>query len=728
MKAHELKKIEKMQTASQMYESLAVFCDTILADKPYDPQTHMKMYSTCISYCQQSTSNPLKLYQMIQQKCVMKLKVLLKKSQGVNGVDALNFFVESKETFYMMCLKLSHVFSYLDRFFVKHQKAVNGEFNEVVFKHCMSLYWNDLLKANGNKVVQCALNLLTEERSESVATYRELISKTMRLFLFFTNPEMVSQEVVRCDVYTTFYQREYVVAANEYFVSLRDLFKNFGIAEFLQKTIEIIDLERDRLQFYVSSEVQREFWAILQSSFISEQCKFIIEKMLSLLRKRETDDLKKCFSVLKDGEKLQDSVSVFTAYCEEVGKERIENMGKLIQPFEIIKEVMEYYEDIEKLIKEDFGNHTLYLSAFGKVFRGVINGNKKIGNGDEIGSVVPEFLAKYSDVVIKQCVGIDELNERLDRIFNIYDYIENKDVFENYYIRSIAKRMLLRGNTANLSEENSAFGRHKIKFSAAFSFKIQKMMSDLQVSQDMSTKFTESVQVQFPFFVNILQTSVWPFFPQNFQFTLPQALQETHVFFEKWYVKQYQRRKLEWLHQYTRGKIKTNYLSKMYNFFGSAYQLSVLILFNSNETLTNEKIFEQIHLTMDIVKSVVVSLEQVGLIKVDNDVISLNTNFANNKMKIVLPLPKLIAAKEVKKEEEKEITAERVGMIEACIVKLMKRNRRMVHNELMQAVVTSLSSRFRPPVPLVKRTIESLIEREYMARSDVKKDEYTYIE
>ena len=78
--------------------------------------------------------------------------------------------------------------------------------------------------------------------------------------------------------------------------------------------------------------------------------------------------------------------------------------------------------------------------------------------------------------------------------------------------------------------------------------------------------------------------------------------------------------------------------------------------------------------------------------------------------------------------EERELTAERVNMIEACIVRLMKRNRKMLHNELMQAVITALSSRFSPNVQMVKKTIESLIEREYIARSEVKKDEYVYLE
>ncbi|BFU19792.1 cullin family protein [Entamoeba histolytica HM-1:IMSS-B] len=719
-----------LQTPSQMFQTLSSFCDTVLSNQPYDSKTHMGMYSTCILYSQQTQGNAQKLFQLIHQKCIMKLKVLLKQTQQINStLDFLRFYITNYKLYLISCQKISHVFSYLDRFFIKQQKAINGEYSNPVFKHCMSLFWCDFLRANATNIVENTMNLLLAERIDNNTQNRELINGIMLLFLSFSNPEIVTVSLMNLNIYDNYYQSEYIKAAQSYYKDLNNYFKNYGITEFLEKTIEIIELERQRSQLYVAANLQREFGEFLQKQFISEQCKFIIEKMESLLKTREKDDLKKCFTVLKDGEQVDSAIPVFEVYCKKIGMEKVKCIMSIQQAFEIIKVIIEYYEDITNLIQECFRNHPSFNAGFGRAFREIINSNVKIANGEEMEILIPEYLAKYSDIVVKKCVGVDELNNKLDQIFCIYDFIENKDIFENYYIKAIAKRMLLRGNNDDLSQENIVFDRHRVKFSSTFSYKIQKMMSDLQISQSLSNQFLATVNVPFPFFVNVLQTSVWPLEPQQFMFELPDELKTSHIFFEKWYIKQHQRRKLQWLHQYTRGKIKTNCFNKSYNLFGSAYQLSILVLFNQKNEITIDEIFNTIHLTMDIIKSIISSLQSVDLISVeDGNIVKINNSFKYAKTKFVLPIPKAVVFKQEKKEEEREITAERVGLIEACIVRLMKKNRKMQHNDLMQAVVTSLSSRFRTPIPLVRRTIESLIEREYISRSDVRKDEYIYIE
>jgi len=65
--------------------------------------------------------------------------------------------------------------------------------------------------------------------------------------------------------------------------------------------------------------------------------------------------------------------------------------------------------------------------------------------------------------------------------------------------------------------------------------------------------------------------------------------------------------------------------------------------------------------------------------------------------------------------------------IEAAIVRTMKARKTMEHSNLIAEVTKQLSSRFRPNPLIIKKRIESLIEREYLERSKTNRKLYNYL-
>jgi len=54
----------------------------------------------------------------------------------------------------------------------------------------------------------------------------------------------------------------------------------------------------------------------------------------------------------------------------------------------------------------------------------------------------------------------------------------------------------------------------------------------------------------------------------------------------------------------------------------------------------------------------------------------------------------------------------------------MKDRKTMTHNDLIHEVARQLMARFNPPPPAIKKRIESLIDREYLARDGMKSYQY----
>lgn len=60
-------------------------------------------------------------------------------------------------------------------------------------------------------------------------------------------------------------------------------------------------------------------------------------------------------------------------------------------------------------------------------------------------------------------------------------------------------------------------------------------------------------------------------------------------------------------------------------------------------------------------------------------------------------------------------------------MRVMKSRKSMQHAQLVAEVTKQLSSRFRPDPMVIKKRIESLIEREYLERSSADRKVYQYL-
>ena len=83
---------------------------------------------------------------------------------------------------------------------------------------------------------------------------------------------------------------------------------------------------------------------------------------------------------------------------------------------------------------------------------------------------------------------------------------------------------------------------------------------------------------------------------------------------------------------------------------------------------------------------------------------------------------------EVEKQETRQkVEEDRKPQIEAAIVRVMKSRKEMDHNALIAEVTSQLSARFVPNPNVIKKRIESLIEREFLERDKENWKKYKYL-
>jgi len=89
-----------------------------------------------------------------------------------------------------------------------------------------------------------------------------------------------------------------------------------------------------------------------------------------------------------------------------------------------------------------------------------------------------------------------------------------------------------------------------------------------------------------------------------------------------------------------------------------------------------------------------------------------------------------VAQKETEPERQdtrQKVDEDRKHQIEAAVVRIMKSRKTMEHSNLISEVTKQLHSRFMPNPMIIKKRIESLIEREYLERSKTDRKVYHYL-
>lgn len=429
-----------------------------------------------------------------------------------------------------------------------------------------------------------------------------------------------------------------------------------------------------------------------------------------------------------------------------------------LSPKDYVKKLLEVYRTFRSMTNDCFLNDPLFTKALDNACRAYVNNNAfalPAGAPRSATSKTPEMLAKYSDQLLKKSTKPEVAHDMsVDDIMMLFKFLTDKDAFESYYRRLFAKR-LIHGTSISDSDEESVIQRLQSENSMEYTGKITKMFQDVRLSKVLEEDFDQMIK-GLPNYTKekypdsqpfILAETMWPFSYQEVDFKLPKELEPSHTKLEGLYSSKHNGRVLKWLWPLCRGEIRAD-IGKPgrppFLFTVTLFQISILLLYNDADVLTLEKIQEGTNLSIQNIAAAMVPflkfklMQQVppgleNLVKAETQfkisrpykALKSKINFAGGVKNDVLNALNSSSDSQRTGQEltetekiEKELSAERQIFLEACIVRIMKANRKLPHTTLVNECIAQSHQWFNAKVSLIKKAIDSLIQKEYLQRCD----------
>lgn len=459
-----------------------------------------------------------------------------------------------------------------------------------------------------------------------------------------------------------------------------------------------------------------------------------------MIKERKTADLSRMYKLLKPMQKgFNAMLQELEGYIADTGLDRVKMLQNENEMGQFVNVLLELHTEYTDLVLTTFQGDQAFYGSRDKACTKIVN--FRLDPKKPCRS--PELLAKYCDSLLKKStknLPDGEIDDKLNNVITIFKYLDDKDVFQKFYSKLLAKR-LIHGLSVSMDTEEGMITKLKLACGYEYTNKLHRMFTDMTLSSDLNKKFStfldgSATKLGINFSLLVLQSGAWPLGQTAVSSVmLPQELCKSVQMFEAFYSNMFNGRKLTWLQHLSNGEIKLTYLKKPFIITCTTYQMAVLLLFNENEKMAYSDICAQCQLDDKELRRTLQSVVDVKiLLKEDQEVdelsscsFVLNKDFSNKRTKL-----KITAAvqKETPQEMEQTHTSvdeDRHMYTQAAIVRIMKSRKVLKHNVLIQEVVGQSRAKFSPTTQLIKKCIEALIEKNYLERLPGSKDEYGYV-
>mmetsp|Transcript_1822 Transcript_1822/g.4144 ORF Transcript_1822/g.4144 Transcript_1822/m.4144 type:complete len:766 (-) Transcript_1822:24-2321(-) len=761
----------KRKTLETIWPDLEDGVTTLLDDlsQGFSIARWMALYSSVYDYCTTSSKqNPSSsrggqgktsganfigesLYFKLKSFLQDRMRSLLKGAEKKLDDGLLQYYWSEWSRFTQAMGIISHIFDYLNRHWIKRESEDGKKEVYRIYQLSLVVWRENLFKPLKNRLTTALLALIEKDRNgEQIDTYlvAGVIESYVSLGLHRERPGETT-----FDVYQECFEEEFIATTEIYYTSESCSFiEENSVADYMRKVDIRLTEEMRRVQQYLHQSTQAKLLEKLDRVLIEKHKEAMWSEFKNLLELDQIDDLGRMYCLLNRVNMLDALLQTLEMHVQVKGVEAIAKCATqaLSDPKLYVEELLKVYKKFSNIVEVAFHNDTKFVASLDKACRRFINENE-VCKLAKSASKSPELLARFADSLLKKSAKNPEEQEMeilLNDLMTVFKYIEEKDVFMTFYSKSLARR-LIQGTSASEDLESAMIGKLKLSCGYEYTSKLQRMFTDISLSRDLQERFKTWLEAKknitdlgVDFSVMTLTSGSWPWQAPVSTFTIPVEMQSLEQHYVEFYSAEFCGRKLNWLHQYSKGEVKTKYLPACragYVLQCSTYQMGVLCAFNSAEAHTFSELQILTQLAEPQLKSVLKTLLKTRLINsdpvvdeaatvIDKAVVfTLNKNFKSKKVRVNINIRVEAEQLDERKKTQGDVEEDRKMQIQAAIVRVMKMRKKLQHTNLIAEVVSQVQSRFKPKIPAIKKCIDILIEKEYLERVEDQNDVYSYV-
>ncbi|KAJ0099957.1 hypothetical protein Patl1_21925 [Pistacia atlantica] len=495
-------------------------------------------------------------------------------------------------------------------------------------------------------------------------------------------------------VYQDDFEKHFLeVSADFYRLESQEFIESCDCGEYLKKAERRLNEEMERVSHYLDVKSESKITNVVEREMIESHMQRLVHMensgIVNMLVDDKYEDLGRMYSLFR---RVPNGLilirDVMTSYIRDTGKQLVIDPERLKDPVDFVQRLLDLKDKYDKIISTAFNNDKTFQNALNSSFEFFINLNARS----------PEFISLFVDDKLRKGlrgVSEEDIENVLDKVMMLFRYLQEKDVFEKYYKQHLAKR-LLSGKTVSDDAERSLIVKLKTECGYQFTSKLEGMFTDMKTSQDTMQGFYASL---------------------GSDFGDSPTLNCPGAHYRNYYLGTHTGRRLSWQTNMGTADLKATFgKGQKHELNVSTYQMCVLMLFNNADQLSYKEIEQATEIPASDLKRCLQSLACV-------------------KGKNVLrkePMSKDIAEDDAfffndKFTSKQRVEEDRKPQIEAAVVRIMKARRVLDHNNIVTEVTKQLQSRFLPNPVVIKKRIESLIEREFLERDKADRKLYRYL-
>ncbi|KAA6402259.1 MAG: putative cullin C [Streblomastix strix] len=424
------------------------------------------------------------------------------------------------------------------------------------------------------------------------------------------------------DFYENMFEKSFLEKSKEFWLSESKQINSLSIGNYLDLVQKRLDEESSRCSQIMQPPTVLKAEQTLVVAMVQHHVQKIFEGENGLrwmFREGRTQEVRRLYRILStQTDALDPLLNEFKKFILQQGEEVCkEKEGKVmsnepfVEQFVTLKKRFTIFTDDAFMSIESGKADSNFLRALQDTLRKCLNQKPNAA----------KILAIYLDAkLIKASQQSETLDETLEKqvkdCLDIFELLEEKDIFEAHYKAGLGKRILQKRKQMG-SLEQLVIDQLRTICGQQFTNMLEGMQQDMEKCDERAQEFKisldekrlkekqqakkgsqQSLLPEFEIFPVVLTSTYWPKQTPS-RTTITLEMQSLSKLFEEFYQTKFRGRQLRWQHNLGISEIKFNTSKKIYDLDVTTFQMLVLLLYNNSDQISYADILAQTHIEPD---------------------------------------------------------------------------------------------------------------------------------